>query len=408
MATQAHAAHPFAGPKVHYRPSKMDPKQRFYRHFLDSETSLRDDIAQLHSFAAFGGERQDAIDHVLAGISKLQNEVADAGEFTPAYDRKQYSEAVKALQDKLNETVTSITPKSRFQFRRGTKTPHVDMGATENDPRYRPGSLSPNGHQHPLHGSELAPAAIDDAVEAEAVSDERDDAVPELPEPSSPVSTSRNYNEEMARPSGSSLRKPSFSTAKSIGISGQKALHIILPASAARAAAAGSLTDLKGCIVDMSVPADAPNGGAGNTAFPGLMIKNVAGSLLVAGRVSGAVHITGVTDSIIVVSARQVRIHECRDVDIYLHCGSHPIIEDCTGMRFAPLPECYTTDKDRNSDNQWDKVDDFKWLKAGHSPNWSTLPEGSGLGEDVWTKVVPGRPGASVSETLAKVGVPRK
>lgn len=66
------------------------------------------------------------------------------------------------------------------------------------------------------------------------------------------------------------------------------------------------------------------------------------------------------------------------------------------------------TDKERNSDNQWDKVDDFKWLKAGHSPNWSTFPDGSGLGEDVWTKVVPGRPGASVSETLAKVGVPRK
>lgn len=113
MATQAQlATHPFAGPKVLYRPSNMDPKQRFYRHFLDSEASesihliycilqngptdvqpgLRDDIAQLESVAVIGGERQAAIDHVLAGISKLQNEVADAAEFTPAYDRKQYSE----------------------------------------------------------------------------------------------------------------------------------------------------------------------------------------------------------------------------------------------------------------------------------------------------------------------------
>ena len=45
MATQAEVApHPFAGPKVLYRTSKMDPKQRFYRHFLDSEAS------ELHLF----------------------------------------------------------------------------------------------------------------------------------------------------------------------------------------------------------------------------------------------------------------------------------------------------------------------------------------------------------------------
>jgi tubulin-specific chaperone C len=66
------------------------------------------------------------------------------------------------------------------------------------------------------------------------------------------------------------------------------------------------------------------------------------------------------------------------------------------------------TDKERNSDNQWDQVDDFKWLKAGQSPHWSTLSEDLRLGEDVWTKIVPGQPGASVGETLAKVGLPRK
>jgi len=41
---------------------------------------------------AVAGERQEAIDHVLAGIAKLQNEVADAADETPSYDRRQYSE----------------------------------------------------------------------------------------------------------------------------------------------------------------------------------------------------------------------------------------------------------------------------------------------------------------------------
>lgn len=53
---------------------------------------LQDLIDQLESVSVVAGERQEAIDHVLASISKLQNEVSDAAEFTPSYDRKQYSD----------------------------------------------------------------------------------------------------------------------------------------------------------------------------------------------------------------------------------------------------------------------------------------------------------------------------
>ncbi len=77
---------------------------------------------------------------------------------------------------------------------------------------------------------------------------------------------------------------------------------------------------------------------AGTTAFAGLALKNISGSLVIAGHVNGAVHITGVADSVVVVAARQVRIHECSNVDLYLHCTGRPIIEDCTAMRFAPIP----------------------------------------------------------------------
>jgi hypothetical protein len=28
-----------------------------------------------------------------------------------------------------------------------------------------------------------------------------------------------------------------------------------------------------------------------------------------------------------------------------------------------------------SSTNQWDQIDDFKWLKAEPSPHWSMLPE---------------------------------
>jgi hypothetical protein len=191
------------------------------------------------------------------------------------------------------------------------------MGAPENDPRLLAGSLSRN-----------PPSAS--AALVQPVAAEEDDELGNLPR-------ARDYNEELSKPSMANIRKPSFSAAKNIGISNQTGLHIILPSSAANATASGSLTELSGCIVDMSVPTSQ------GQAFPGLALRNISKSLIVAGRVAGPVHITGVSDSIISVAARQVRIHYCKNMDIYLHCTSHPIIEDCSGMRFAPLPAYYVS-----------------------------------------------------------------
>ncbi|KAH7322807.1 tubulin binding cofactor C-domain-containing protein [Stachybotrys elegans] len=363
------------------RTTIMDPKQRFYRHFLDSVAILQDQMGELESLATIGGERQAAIDHILAGVAKLQNEVADAADFTPAYDRRQYSEAIKTLQEQLNQKIARVTPKSRFQFKRSSKVNHVDMGAPENDPRLNPGSLSRTNHAQ---------------VEARLV------RVNEQEPPADAASPKgKDYNAEIQRPNESRIRTPSFSAAQSIAISNHSGLHIILPPAAAHATAAGSLTDLKSCIVDMSIPT------VQGSAFAGLAIKNVSSSLIVAGRVSGPVHITGVADSILVITAHQVRIHECSNVDIYLHCGSHPIIEDCDGMRFAPLPEHYLTDAEKSAENQWDQVDDFKWLKAGPSPHWNVLSASERLGDAVWKDIVPGKAGTSVEETLKKVGIPR-
>ncbi|KAH6606022.1 hypothetical protein Trco_005175 [Trichoderma cornu-damae] len=362
----------------------MDPKEKFYRHFRESIEVLQDQISQLAHLSAIGGERQEATDHILAGISKLQNEVADAAEYTPAYDRRQYSEAVKGLQDKLHETLAKVTPKSRFQFKR-TGTDHVDMGAPENDPRLNPGSLS----RRP-HSPRSAPGA------ARSVSAEAEDTMGHLP------CKGKDYNEELAGSDPSSVQKPSFSAAQSIGISDQTGLHIILPSSASRATAAGCLRDLKDCVIDLSIPT------AQGVPFPGLILKDIDRCLIVAGRVNGPIHINDVSNSTLVVIARQVRIHNCRDVNIYLHCASHPIIEDCSGMRFAPLPSCYLTEADKSTENQWDQVDDFKWLKTTQSPNWTTLSEAQRLGEEVWTKIVPGQPGVSAEEILSKVGIPPK
>ncbi len=63
---------------------------------------------------------------------------------------------------------------------------------------------------------------------------------------------------------------------------------------------------------------------------------------------------------------------------------------------------------EENMQNQWDQVDDFKWLKSEHSPNWSILAEKERLAEDIWTNTVPGGPGVGLADIFNKIGIKRE
>lgn len=69
-----------------------------------------------------------------------------------------------------------------------------------------------------------------------------------------------------------------------------------------------------------------------------LTIRDMRHCVIASGPINGAAHITGLTASVLIISCRQLRMHNCRDCTVYLQCGSNPVIEDCSGIRFAPLP----------------------------------------------------------------------
>jgi len=52
--------------------------------------------------------------------------------------------------------------------------------------------------------------------------------------------------------------------------------------------------------------------------------------------------------------------------------------------------------------NLWDQVDDFKWLKAEQSPNWTVMPKEERLSDDTWLQTLSGE--GPVDEALALVG----
>ncbi|KAJ4388084.1 hypothetical protein N0V93_008689 [Gnomoniopsis smithogilvyi] len=365
----------------------MDPKEHFYRHFESQATALQDDIANLGNIAVTGGERKDATDHILSGISRLTNEVSDASEFAPPRDQMIYNEALKALREQLNIQTSRLGPKSRFNFSPTSKEAFLD-------------SVNRKLQSSISNENESPPA------------DEKKDNLGDLPSFPANANVAKNYNAEMADQPGPGIRKPSFSAARDIDISAHRDMHIILPTTAARATTSGSVTDLQGCVLDMSVPTLATEKAKGtrrtkSSPFASLAIKNVSRSLIVAGHVTGPAHITGVKNSVLVVNARQVRIHDCENVRVWLWCGSRPIIEGCKGVRFAEIPGIYLTDKQDASNNQWDQVDDFNWLKAEASPNWSKLSEGDDgwIKPQFWETTVRGGPLLSTNDVLREAGV---
>lgn len=87
------------------------------------------------------------------------------------------------------------------------------------------------------------------------------------------------------------------------------------------------VTNSSNCIIRCLVPC------------PKLTINEVQTSAILSGPINGAALVIGMTASVLVISCRQLRLHRCRDCTLYLQCSSRPIIEECSGMQFAPFPE---------------------------------------------------------------------
>ncbi|KAL8375925.1 hypothetical protein RB595_007169 [Gaeumannomyces hyphopodioides] len=377
MESRTAIAPPIQDPRFTGQHPMMDPA-KFYHQFEQTVIGLQEQISQLGSIAPVGGERHDATEAIQAGITNLTQQVSDASDSIPRYDQRHYGEAIKRLTEMLNEELARLHPKTRFQFQ--FRDP-----STSSEPASDPRQLR--------WGPQGGVAA------GTAVAGDDEDVVGALPKFGPGSGPGKNYNEEISRPGAGGIRKPSFSAARNVDIRDHEGLHIILPLTAAKATSSGSLRDLRRCIIDMSEPA------AGTASFASLAIRDVSSSLVVAGNVNGAAHVTAVRDSVLVVSARQVRMHECENVRVYLYCASRPIIEDCVGMKFAPIPSCYVPQSQDPDSNQWDQVDDFKWLKTDHSPNWCVLKEEERLPETFWKQAVPGRPGHGPVDILKEAGV---
>ncbi|CAL5214409.1 unnamed protein product [Lathyrus oleraceus] len=118
-----------------------------------------------------------------------------------------------------------------------------------------------------------------------------------------------------------------------------------------------------------------------------LFIHRLKDCRVYVGPVTGSILIEEAEGCVFAIASHQIRIHGARRSDFYLRVRSRPIVEDCNGVRFAPYCLSYGgieedlrgADLDAETGN-WANVDDFRWLRAVQSPNWSILPENERVG----------------------------
>lgn len=239
------------------------------------------------------------------------------------------------MQDRLSETRAAFEPRSKFSFKTKKNTSAVSLpdaavlsveGRLSIPGYHSPGASSVDSSTNHTPNYPSTPLNEPDSQQQER---------PELAPTSFPGISTGDFATK------SHTDKPAGAFAatgvSSVSVDDHHKLHIMLPTSGSTPTVPVSITSLDRCIVDMSIPT------ANGKPYASLTAKGVKESLLICGRVNGPAHITGIERSVIVVSCRQFRMHNCSDVDVYLSCSSNPIIEDCSNIRFGRIPKAYVS-----------------------------------------------------------------
>jgi len=129
-----------------------------------------------------------------------------------------------------------------------------------------------------------------------------------------------------------------------------------------------SISDLDNCIVNL-LPSDKDQ-----TEITAFHVQRVSRSVIVLPQTSGSIILHDVSNCVLVIGCHQFRMHDSMAVDVYLESVSDPVIENCSGIRFAPYPGSLVHSESLR-DSKHFTVKDFSHILPTSSPNWSFLLE---------------------------------
>lgn len=347
------------------------PPSNFHQHFRQQISTLQEEIAALATPSLSVSERKSGSDDILARATRLAAELADASGDLPSYDQRSYNQALKEVQDKLATTQASHAPKPKFSF----KNKRLAAPSSEANSASTSRSVTPSHLREPENGPSrgLPTPALASPPAHLASSRENSQTRPEIDKPADPSTDDDSSNILIKAVSDAYIISP-YSTENTKTEATQRGQNCIV-------------SEVTSSVVNLTPGLDLP-------PPPYLTLKNVKTSLVLAPTIGGPAHITGLQDSVLVLSCQQFRMHDSRNVDVYLFCSSRPIIENCSDIRFAKLPENVfrvTNGADVTSGqrvNMFNQVDDFKWLRAEASPNWTLMKDDRQIAEGAWLEIL--------------------
>ncbi|KAJ1844840.1 hypothetical protein LPJ73_005039 [Coemansia sp. RSA 2703] len=132
------------------------------------------------------------------------------------------------------------------------------------------------------------------------------------------------------------------------------------------------LRDIRNSVIDLRLI---------SSSIRALNCHRMENTLIICGPFAGSATVRDSKNCTLVLGVRQFRMENSTDIDVFVHCTSHPIIERSSGVRFASYPSLLKSSKDVALEfeksgldalpNMYENVDDFNWLKRQASPNWS-------------------------------------
>ncbi|KAH9947804.1 tubulin binding cofactor C-domain-containing protein [Amylocystis lapponica] len=301
--------------------------QEFYIHFQATRSELTTRLDALKSDRT----AHEASEQLSLDIAKLRKELTDVTSYLPSYDQRQCELRLKELEESLHGLRLASAPKPKFAFKRKANKPSP--------------SASP-AQERPPSASIPAPA------------------VPNDTQLSSGLSLSGQSHRFLTL---ASLSAPRSSPTSDITIS-----------------------DLDHCVVNLLPPPSSHDpDGTHTIRFTALHARNLAHCVLIMPRIDGSALLHDMSRCTVVLGCHQYRMHTSSHVDVYLAIPSNPIIEHCTGIRFAGYPATLLSadagvDSDSTPASSHLSVQDFSHIRATPSPNWSALSEERTLEDVDW------------------------
>ncbi|KAI9012989.1 tubulin binding cofactor C-domain-containing protein [Gaertneriomyces semiglobifer] len=286
---------------------------------------------------------------ILSRVSELSKSLTAAAVYLPGYDQRQCNQLLKGIQDKL---ASAPRPKFAFSARKSQKqasniTAEVKPSVPANTPQDFAQDATLARHPHSAEGLNATPLDPQEGRKHTAV-------------PANP-STSRTLSDYNSR--YISLPFQPMNVQSSGLTASPKDYHILSSQSTVISLLPHPISTLH--------------------------IKSLTSCIVITGPINGSVFIEDCVNCVLVVACHQFRMHKTTRTDIYLHTPTHPIIEDCHGIRFASYPyrelqealtatvldDLFQAASLKSDENRYQEVNDFKWLRKTASPNWTLLTE---------------------------------